>query len=141
MTEFGSEDAARGEMLLYRTEDGRTRVECRFQDDTLWLTQSLMAELFQTSTQNITLHLRTLYQEEELTEKATCKEYLQVRMEGERRVQRAVKHLSMPETNRFFAIIQNKLHYAASPGGSAARSLMFFRSVLHLHPRTEQRTR
>lgn len=95
MSEHDSEDVPRGELLLYQTEDGRTRLECRFEENTLWLTQSLMAELFQTSKQNISLHLRTLYQEQELTEGATCKEYLQVRMEGERRVKRAVKHYNL----------------------------------------------
>ena len=47
-----------GELLLYRTGDGQTRVECRFEEETLWLTQALMAELFQTRLQNITLHLK-----------------------------------------------------------------------------------
>lgn len=95
MTDFDPPDPSRGELLLYQTEDGRTRVECRFEEDTLWLTQNLMAELFQTSTQNITLHLRALYEDAEITESATCKEYLQVRMEGDRRVQRAIKHYNL----------------------------------------------
>jgi hypothetical protein len=95
MTESDAGEMGRGELLLYQSADGRTRVECRFEDDTLWLTQNLMAELFQTTTQNITLHLRTLYEEREISEEATCKDYLQVRMEGERRVQRAIKHYSL----------------------------------------------
>jgi hypothetical protein len=81
-----------GEVILYQTEDGRTRVECRFADETLWLSQALMAELFQTTAQNITQHLRALYREGELAEAATCKDFLQVRAEGARRVKRAVKH-------------------------------------------------
>jgi hypothetical protein len=95
MTISDAGEMGRGELLLYQSADGRTRVECRFEDDTLWLTQNLMAELFQTTTQNITLHLRTLYEEREISEEATCKDYLQVRMEGERRVQRAIKHYSL----------------------------------------------
>ena len=75
-----------GEIILYQTEDGRTRIECRFQDDTLWLTQSEIAELFQTTPQNITLHLKSIFADGELTEAATCKPYLQVRSEGGRRV-------------------------------------------------------
>lgn len=71
-----------GEFLLYETEDGRTRVECRFAEDTLWLSQAMMAELFQTSPQNITLHLKALYAEGEITAEATCKSYLQVQSEG-----------------------------------------------------------
>jgi hypothetical protein len=84
-----------GEVVLYVTEDGRARVECRFHDETLWLSQALMAELFQTSPQNITLHLKGLYDEGEIAEEATCKEYLQVRREGARQVRRSVKHYNL----------------------------------------------
>lgn len=84
-----------GEIILYQSEDGRTRVECRFEQETLWLTQALMAELFQTTPQNITLHLKALYEEGEIAEMATCKEYLQVRREGSRDVRRAVKHYNL----------------------------------------------
>ncbi|MEW5927045.1 MAG: virulence RhuM family protein [Gemmatimonadota bacterium] len=88
-------ETARGELILYETEDGRTRVECRFAEETLWLSQALMAELFQTSPQNITQHLKALYEEGEIDEEATCKEYLQVRQEGAREVRRSVKHYSL----------------------------------------------
>lgn len=84
-----------GEIILYQTEDGLTRVECRFADETLWLSQALMAELFQTSPQNVTLHLKTLYSEGEIDEAATCKEYLQVRREGTREVRRMLKHYNL----------------------------------------------
>src|SRR3972149_2123497 len=81
-----------GEILLYQTEDGRTRIECRFENETLWLTQAQMAALFQTTPQNITLHLKAIYAEGEQTEEATCKSYLQVRREGARSVERQVRH-------------------------------------------------
>lgn len=84
-----------GEIVLYQTDDGRTRVECRFADESLWLSQALMAELFQTSPQNITLHLKALYEEGEIEESATCKEYLLVRREGGRDVRRKVKHYNL----------------------------------------------
>ncbi|MEO8617081.1 MAG: virulence RhuM family protein [Luteolibacter sp.] len=84
-----------GSILLYQTEDGSNRVECRFQDETLWLSQALMAELFDTSPQNITQHLKSLYEDGEITEAATCKEYLQVRQEGSRSVRRGVKHYNL----------------------------------------------
>jgi hypothetical protein len=84
-----------GEIILYQTEDGRTRVECRFEQETLWMSQALMAELFQTSPQNITLHLKALYAEGEIDEAATCKEYLQVRREGPREVKRRVRHYNL----------------------------------------------
>ncbi len=85
----------RGEILFYQTEDGRTRVECRFEHETLWLTQAAMAELFQTTPQNITRHLQGIYAEGELSEEATCKQYLQVQMEGRRKVSRKRKFYNL----------------------------------------------
>lgn len=78
--------ARAGELVLYRTEDGRTRVSCRLAGDSVWLTQAAIADLFQTTPQNITLHIGAIYEEGELREDATCKEYLQVRQEGSRQV-------------------------------------------------------
>ncbi len=83
-------------IILYQTADGRTRIQCRFENETVWLTQALMAELFQVTTQNVTLHLKAIYAEGELDETATCKKYLQVRTEGDRRITRALKHYSLP---------------------------------------------
>jgi hypothetical protein len=80
------------EIILYRTEDGRTRVQCRFENETLWLTQAQIAELFQTTPQNVTLHLKAIFAEGELVESATCKDYLQVRLEGGREVSRKLRH-------------------------------------------------
>jgi len=91
-----SELEPQGEIILYQTEDGRTRLECRFADESIWLTQALMAELFQVTPQNVTLHLKTIYEEGELDEGATCKEYLQVRSEGGREVSRRLRHYSLP---------------------------------------------
>jgi hypothetical protein len=76
-------------------EDGQSRVECRFENETIWLSQALMAELFETTPQNITLHLKALYEDEEINAEATCKEYLQVRQEGSRTVKRSVKHYNL----------------------------------------------
>lgn len=83
------------EIILYQTEDGRTRIQCRFEDENVWMTQALMAELFQTTPQNITLHLRAIYAAGELKESATCKEYLQVRSEGGRQIQRSLRHYNL----------------------------------------------
>jgi len=85
-----------GEVLLYRSEDGRSRLEIRFDGETLWLTQAQLAELFQTTPQNITLHLKAVFAEGELDPAATCKEYLQVRPEGARNVTRALRHYALP---------------------------------------------
>ncbi len=83
------------ELLLYQTEDGITRVEVRFEGATAWLSQGGMAELFQTTPQNITQHISSIYGSGELVELATCKTYLQVRTEGTRKVQRNIKHYSL----------------------------------------------
>ena len=81
-----------GEILLYQTEDGVTGIQCRFDDGSIWLTQAQIADLFQTTPQNITLHLKAIYEEGELMEQATCKEYLQVRKEGLREDARQLLH-------------------------------------------------
>ena len=65
-------------MIIYQTEDGKTKLEVRLENETVWLTQKLMAELFQTTSQNITIHLKNIYEEAELEESATCKDFLQV---------------------------------------------------------------
>ena len=80
------------EFILYQTEDGRTRIQCRFENESLWLTQAQIAELFQTTPQNVTLHLKAIFAEGELEETATCKDHLQVRSEGSREVSRRLRH-------------------------------------------------
>ncbi len=67
------------EIILYQTEDGRSRIEVRLENETVWLTQQLMAELFQTTQQNISLHFRNIYEEGELRPEATHKDFLSVR--------------------------------------------------------------
>lgn len=89
---MSDEPLPQSEIILYQTEDGRTRIQCRFEDDTLWLTQAQIAELFQTTPQNVTLHLKAIFAEGELSESATCKDYLQVRQEGGREVSRRLRH-------------------------------------------------
>lgn len=85
-----------GELVLYRTEDGRTRLECRFSDGTVWLTQVQMSELFQTTVPNINTHLKAIFAEGELYPEPTIKSYLIVRNEGPRTVSREVLHYSLP---------------------------------------------
>jgi len=80
-----------GELILYRTDDGRTDVHLRAADGNVWLTQAEMATLFDTTPQNITQHVRSVYADGEVEEEATCKDYLQVRQEGSREVRRNVK--------------------------------------------------
>ncbi|GMU84118.1 MAG: hypothetical protein AMXMBFR47_39880 [Planctomycetota bacterium] len=89
-------DSPKSSLILYQTDDGRTRIECRFENETIWLTQALVAELFDVTPQNVTIHLKAIYEEGELDESATCKESLQVRVEGARRVQRTLRYYSLP---------------------------------------------
>jgi hypothetical protein len=83
------------DFLFYCTEDGRTKVEVRLQDETVWMTQAAIAELFQTSPQNVTMHIKAIYIEDELPAEATCKDYLQVQQEGGRAVSRSRKFYNL----------------------------------------------
>ena len=89
---MSAEPLPQSSLILYQTEDGRTRIECRFENETIWLTQAQIAALFQTTPQNMTLHLSSIFAEGELVEAATCKDYLQVRIEGGREVARNLRH-------------------------------------------------
>lgn len=80
----------KGQFLVYPSEDGRVKIEVRLENETVWLTQQHMADLFQTTQQNISLHLQNIYEEGELQRGATHKEFLSVRQEGARPVQRRV---------------------------------------------------
>lgn len=80
-----------GRILIYQNEKGNTKIDVYFEDDTIWMTQKHIAELYQTTPQNITLHIKNVYTDGELEESATCKNYLQVQNEGERQVKREMK--------------------------------------------------
>jgi len=87
--------ATTSEILLYQTDDGQTRIEVRLEDETVWLTQDLMAELYQTTKQNISLHIQNIFEEGELAQEATVKEYLTVRPEGSRTVKRWLDYYNL----------------------------------------------
>jgi hypothetical protein len=70
------------ELLMYQTEDGQTKIDVRVEDETVWLTQAQMVLLFQTSKQNISLHIRNIFREDELNEEAVVKEYLTTADDG-----------------------------------------------------------
>ena len=84
-----------GRILIYQNEKGDTKVDVYFADDTIWMTQRTMAELYQTTPQNITTHIKNIYEDHELNEEATCKDYLQVQLEGEREVHRTRKFYNL----------------------------------------------
>ncbi|MBI5551989.1 MAG: hypothetical protein HY911_10820 [Desulfobacterales bacterium] len=79
---------ARGELIVYQTEDGQVKLDVRLEDETVWLTQQMMAERYQTSKQNISHHVQNIFEERELRPEATVKKYLTVQKEGGREVRR-----------------------------------------------------
>ncbi len=85
----------RSEIILYPTEDGRHRIEVRLEGESVWLTQIMMAELYQTTVPNVNIHIRNILEEGELQAGATIKEHLIVRREGARRVERRVKFYTL----------------------------------------------
>ena len=78
------------QIIIYQTEDGQTRVDVRMENETVWLTQAQMAELFQTDRTSIVRHINNIYKTEELEREATCAKIAQVQMEGNRKVTRQV---------------------------------------------------
>ena len=83
------------QIIIYQTEDGQTQVDVRLENETVWLTQAQMVELFQTTKQNVSLHVGNVFKEGELEQKSTVKEYLTVQKEGERKVSRKVKYYNL----------------------------------------------
>ncbi len=83
------------DLILNMTEDGISRLQLRVEGGTIWLSQAEIADLFQTTPQNITTHVRTIYSSGEASEAATCKESLQVRSEGGRQIKRTIKHYNL----------------------------------------------
>lgn len=84
-----------GEIVIYQSENGDTRIDVRFVDETAWLTQQQMAELFQSSRTNIVEHIQHIYEEGELDESSTCRKFRQVRIEGGRQVSRDIPYYNL----------------------------------------------
>ena len=84
-----------GDIVIYQTEDGGTKIDVRFEGETVWLTQQQMAELFGSSRTNIVEHIRHIYEEGELDEASTCRKFRQVRDEGGRQVSREIPHYNL----------------------------------------------
>jgi hypothetical protein len=91
----GEVDGEKNEIIVYQPEGGEFHIEVRVDQDTVWLTQAQMAELFGTVPQNITVHIKKVYDEGELEKNSTCKEYLQVASEGSRKVKRTLKFYNL----------------------------------------------
>lgn len=95
MADVPSPSPSSGEVILYQTTDGATRIDVRFVSETVWLSQMQMAELFQTSKQNVSQHVKNIFRERELAPEATVKKYLTVQTEGTRKVERLVEHYNL----------------------------------------------
>ena len=85
----------KGEIIIYTSEDGSVSLDTKLKNDTIWLTQDMMAKLFETTPQNITIHIKNIYEEKELEQDSTCKDFLQVRKEGNRNVSRKLAHYNL----------------------------------------------
>ncbi len=88
-------EPAKGQFLVYQAEDGKLKLDVRFEDESVWLTQQLMADLFQSSKQNVSHHINSIYEEGELQPEATVKKYLTVRTEGNREVKRLLDYYNL----------------------------------------------
>ena len=88
-------DSPGGEVLVYEAADGSARVDVRLEQDTVWLTQRQMSELFATSTDNVGLHLKNIFSESELEESATTEDFSVVQSEGGRQVRRQIKYYNL----------------------------------------------
>lgn len=85
----------KNDVVIYQAKNGAVELRGEFQHETVWATQAQIGEIFDTTPQNITLHLKNIYKEGELLEKATCKDFLQVQREGKRSIKRQVKHYNL----------------------------------------------
>lgn len=92
---MSDEPLPQSEIILYQTEDGRTRIQCRFENETLWLSQALIAELFQKDVRTINEHLMHIFDEGELRREGTVRKFRIVRLEGRREVAREVEHYNL----------------------------------------------
>ncbi len=88
-------DNQKSQIIIYKTEDGRTKIDVRFENETVWLSQNALAELFQTTKNNISMHIKNIFDEGELTRNATVKEFLTVQKEGNREVSRKIEYYNL----------------------------------------------
>ena len=105
---MSDEPLPQSDIILYQTEDGRTRIQCRFENEMVWLTQKLMAELFQIGVNTVNYHLKAIFSEGELASEATIRRYRIVQTEGGRLIAREVEHYNL-----------DRIRGAAGPGAQA----------------------
>ncbi|MBU4256830.1 virulence RhuM family protein [Patescibacteria group bacterium] len=88
-------DSQKSQIIIYQTEDGQTKVEVRFENETVWLTQNALAELFQTTKQNIGQHIKNITEEGELSGNSTVKKFFTVQKEGNREIKREIEFYNL----------------------------------------------
>lgn len=108
--------------IMYTTDDGQVDIEVRLEDENVWLTQNSMAELFDTTKQNISLHIKNIFEEKELEENSVVKECLTTAKDGKNYKTKFYKN---EQTRKFFKKVQNKMHYAVH--GNTAAEVIFNR--------------
>lgn len=113
---------SKGEVLIYQGKDGLTQVSVRLQDETLWLSQGQMAELFQTTKQNVSLHIQNVLDSGELEAEGTVKDYLTVQVEGRRKVKRNVAHYNLDMIISVGYQVTSHVRVHFRPGYYAARA-------------------
>ncbi|NQE52582.1 hypothetical protein C5S29_03235, partial [ANME-1 cluster archaeon GoMg3.2] len=111
------------QILIYQTERGQTKIEVLLENETVWLTQKLMAELFQTTKQNISLHIQNIYNDGELPPETTVKEYLTVQKITDIYVTSIDYDPRVEISIDFFKTVQNKLHWAIT--GKTAAEIIY----------------
>lgn len=116
-------DNMNGDIIIYQTEDGLTKIDVKVENETVWLSQQQMAELFKTSRTNVIEHINNIYSEEELDKNSTCQNFRQVLDLYATAVDYNPKDEKSVE---FFKIVQNKLHYAAH--GHTASEVIYERA-------------
>ena len=85
----------KGNIIIYQSEDGGVRIDVRLEEQTVWLTQQQMADLFGSSRTNVVEHIKHIFEDEELNEEATCRKFRQVRQEGNREVTREIPYYNL----------------------------------------------
>ena len=115
-------------IVLYTTEDGNTQLEVKLEKDTVWLTQSQMAELFGIDRTSILRHIRNIYKSEELEEFSTCAKNAQVRIEGKRRIQRDIFYYNLD----MIISVGYRVNYTASKmmGNADVRSTQIYAKIV-----------
>ena len=98
------------QIIIYQREDGETRIEVKFMGETVWLSQQQMADLFQSSRSNVVEHIKHIYEEGELDEESTCRNFRQVRQEGNRQVTREVPFYNLDISEDLFRWCLNAVY-------------------------------